>query len=325
MKYLNIIISFVILFSTINCIDEDFPEMAEHEIKHIQFLRESASECTLFLNRNEEFPIEKPTSVLLIGSGARNTSKGGLGSGDVESRYFTTCEEGLENAGFTITTKRWLDEYPKLKDSKRNEYIKYIFDLSEKLQTTSAELAEGVVFPEVEYDLEITEEEQKADIAIYVLGRNSGEGMDRRIVKGEALLTDTEIKDILFLNEKFKKFMLVLNVYGVVDLSPVKEVSNILLLSQLGVVTGDILADIVLGKTNPSGKLATTWSKMEDYKFINDFGELDDTKYLEGVYVGYRYFNSAGVKPLYPFGFGQSYTNFEINKVNILNKKMIKF
>ena len=321
MKYLNIIISFVILFSTINCIDEDFPEMAEHEIKHIQFLRESASECTLFLNRNEEFPIEKPTSVLLIGSGARNTSKGGLGSGDVESRYFTTCEEGLENAGFTITTKRWLDEYPKLKDSKRNEYIKYIFDLSEKLQTTSAELAEGVVFPEVEYDLEITEEEQKADIAIYVLGRNSGEGMDRRIVKGEALLTDTEIKDILFLNEKFKKFMLVLNVYGVVDLSPVKEVSNILLLSQLGVVTGDILADIVLGKTNPSGKLATTWSKMEDYKFINDFGELDDTKYLEGVYVGYRYFNSAGVKPLYPFGFGQSYTNFEINKVNILNKK----
>ena len=67
--------------------------------------------------------------------------------------------------------------------------------------------------------------------------------------------------------------------------------------------------------------MASTWSKIEDYKFINDFGQLDDTKYVEGVYVGYRYFNSAGVKPLYPFGFGQSYTNFEIKKISFMNKK----
>ena len=321
MKISKIIISFLILFSFTISKDEDFPEMSDYEINHIQFLRESASECTLFLNKNEEFPIEKPCSVLLIGSGARNTLKGGLGSGDVESRYFTSCEQGMENSGFTITSKKWLDEYPKLKDSKRNEYIKYIFDMAEKYESSSAEMAEGVVFPEVEYNLEITEEMKKADIAVYVLARNSGEGMDRRIVKGEALLTDTEIKDILYLNEKFKKFILVLNVYGAIDISPVKEVSNILLLSQLGVVTGDILADIILGKTNPSGKLASTWSKIEDYKFINDFGQLDDTKYVEGVYVGYRYFNSAGVKPLYPFGFGQSYTNFEIKKISFMNKK----
>ena len=242
MKISKIIISFLILFSLTISKDEDFPEMSDYEINHIQFLRESASECTLFLNKNEEFPIEKPFSVLLIGSGARNTLKGGIGSGDVESRYFTTCEQGLENVGFTITSKKWLDEYPKLKDSKRNEYIKYIFDMAEKYKSSSAEMAEGVVFPEVEYNLEITEEMQKADIALYVLARNSGEGMDRRIVKGEALLTDTEIKDILYLNEKFKKFILVLNVYGAIDISPVKEVSNILLLSQLGVVTGDILA-----------------------------------------------------------------------------------
>ena len=295
--------------------------MEEYEKKHIEYLRQTASECTLFLNKNEEFPIEKPCSVLLIGSGARDTSKGGLGSGDVESRYFTTCEQGLENAGFTITTKKWLDEYPKLKEEKKSEYVDYIFGLVEKYDAKPWDMAEGIVFPEVEYNLEITEEELKADIAVYVIGRNSGEGMDRKIAKGQALLTDTEIKDILYLNEKFKKFILVLNVYGVIDINPVKEVSNILLLSQLGVVTGDILADIILGKTNPSGKLATTWSKIEDYKFIQEFGQLDDTKYLEGVYVGYRYFNSAGVKPLYPFGFGQSYTNFEITKVNVLNKK----
>ena len=295
--------------------------MEEYEKKHIEYLRQTASECTLFLNKNEEFPIEKPCSVLLIGSGARDTSKGGLGSGDVESRYFTTCEQGLENAGFTITTKKWLDEYPKLKEEKKSEYVDYIFGLVEKYDAKPWDMAEGIVFPEVEYNLEITEEELKADIAVYVIGRNSGEGMDRKIAKGQALLTDTEIKDILYLNEKFKKFILVLNVYGVIDINPVKEVSNILLLSQLGVVTGDILADIILGKTNPSGKLATTWSKIEDYKFIQEFGQLDDTKYIEGVYVGYRYFNSAGVMPLYPFGFGQSYTNFEITKVNVLNKK----
>ena len=321
MKNLNISILILILLLTVKCLEEDYPEMADYEKSHIQFLRDSAAECTLFLKKNEEFPIEKPSSVLLIGSGARNTLKGGLGSGDVESRYFTTCEQGLENAGFTITTKRWLDEYPKLKDLKHNEYVDYVLGMAEKYQAHPIDMAEGVVFPEVEYDLEITEEEQKADIAIYVLGRNSGEGMDRRVVKGEVLLTDREIKDILYLNEKFKKFMLVLNVYGVIDLVPVKEVSNILLLSQLGVVTGDILADIILGKANPSGKLATTWAKMEDYKFLNDFGGLDDTKYVEGVYVGYRYFNSAGVKPLYPFGFGQSYTNFEIKKINFMNKK----
>ena len=193
--------------------------------------------------------------------------------------------------------------------------------MAEKYQSHPIDMAEGIVFPEVEYNLEIKEEEQKADIAIYVLGRNSGEGMDRRPIKGEVLLTDTEIKDILYLNEKFKKFILVLNVYGVVDISPVKEVSNILLLSQLGVVTGDILADIILGKTNPSGKLATTWTRIEDYKFLNDFGGLDDTNYVEGVYVGYRYFNSAGIKPLYPFGFGLSYTSFDISKVSFINKK----
>ena len=92
-------------------------------------------------------------------------------------------------------------------------------------------MAEGVIFPVVEYDLEITEEEQKADIAGYVLAKNSGEWMDRRTVKGEVLLTDKEIEDILYLNKKFKKFILVLNVYGVVDISPAKEVSNILLTS----------------------------------------------------------------------------------------------
>ena len=163
--------------------------------------------------------------------------------------------------------------------------------------------------------------DEDIDAAFYVIGRNSGEGQDRRLVKGDVYLTNSEVRDILLLNEKFKKFMLVLNVPGVVDLSPVKDVKNILLLSQLGVVTGDIFADIVLGKANPSGKLATTWAAVKDYRYIEEFGGVDNTRYLEGVYVGYRFFDSVKVKPLFPFGFGLSYTTFDIKYDGISNDK----
>ena len=290
-----------------------------YEKAHIKILRQTASECTLFLNKNNEFPIEIPCKVLLIGSGARNTIKGGLGSGDVESRYFTTCEQGLENAGFEITSKEWLDKYIKIKEGKIMEHIDFINNLEDKYEGRGA--FRMISFPEYEYDLDIKEGKMKADIAVYVIARNSGEGLDRRPIKGDVLLTDKEVKDILYLNEKYKKFILVLNVGGVVDISPVKDVSNILLLSQLGVVTGDILADIILGKQNPSGKLATTWASIDDYKFLKYFGGINDIKYKEGVYVGYRYFNSAGIKPLYPFGYGKSYTNFYILKISLDNKK----
>ena len=291
----------------------------KYEKKHIRILRETSAECALFLNKNDEFPINRPCKALLIGSGARNTLKGGLGSGDVESRYYTTCEEGLEKSGFTITSKEWLDQYPLLKAQKVQEHLQFIKNIDQKYKGIDS--FRMVSFPEVEYDLKLKDTDEKADIAIYVLARNSGEGMDRRIIKGDILLTDTEINDILYLNKKYKKFMLVLNVCGVVDLSPVKEVSNILLLSQLGVVTGEILADVILGKQNPSGKLATTWAKIDDYRFINEFGDPQDTNYKEGVYIGYRYFNSAGIKPLYPFGFGLSYTSFDISKVSLSNIK----
>ena len=287
--------------------------------KHIRIIRKTASECTLFLKKNNEFPINKPGKVLLIGSGARNTVKGGYGSADVESKYYITCEKGLENAGFKITTKDWLYEYPLIKETKIHEHLEYVNYLHTNNNATSTYTM--ITFPEYEYELTTSKKEEEADIAIYVLARNSGEGMDRRLIKGDVLLTNTEIHDILYLNKHFKKFMLVLNVGGVVDLSPVQEVSNILLLSQLGVVTGDILADIILGKTNPSGKLATTWASINDYKFINDFGRGNKTEYKEGVYVGYRYFDTDGVEPLYPFGFGLSYTTFSISKLSLSNIK----
>ena len=78
------------------------------------------------------------------------------------------------------------------------------------------------------------------------------------------------------------------------------------------------MADIILGKVNPSGKLATTWARIKDYKYIEEFGNINDTRYIEGVYSGYRYFDSFKVKPLFPFGFGLSYTEFKINNKNFI-------
>ena len=293
-------------------------ELQLHEKKHYDYLRDNSHECTLFLNKNDAFPLTSPCKLLLVGCGARETLKGGTGSGDMESRYYTTCEKGLEAAGFEIVSKDWLDKFPQFKKNKRELYINYVKFMNEGYKGDLLEFQMGGAQPEAEYELPL---EYKADAAIYVLSRISGENSDRRIVKGDVYLTDSEIRDILLLNEKFKKFMLVLNVCGPVDLTPVKNVKNILLLSQLGVVTGDILADIVLGKVNPSGKLTTTWAAVKDYKYIEEFGNFNNTRYIEGLYVGYRYFDSFQTKPYYPFGFGLSYTDFSLTKKNLSNKK----
>ena len=103
--------------------------------------------------------------------------------------------------------------------------------------------------------------------------------------------------------------MLVINAGGPVDLSEVMEVRNILVLSQLGVETGRALAGLLLGKLYPSGKLTTTWAPYKDYG-IASFGERDDTRYSEGIFVGYRYFDKSCTKPAFPFGYGLSYTEF---------------
>ena len=296
-----------------NSWQNDIP-LQQYEIDHINTLRSLAAECTLFLNKNSAFPLSSPGKLLLVGSGARDTTIGGTGSGGVEVRKFTTCEQGLEAAGFEIVSKDWLEKFPTFKQNKKQEFVNYVKFSAERLDEGIFFTTFGNLQPEVEYDLNI--ENYVADVAIYVLRRNSGEGTDRRLARGDVYLTNSEIKDILYLNEHYEKFLLVLNVEGVVDLSPVKDVNNILLLSQLGIVTGDILADIVLGKVNPSGKLATTWAAVKDYHFMDEFGGLDNTRYLEGVYVGYRFFDSANVEPLYPFGYGKSYTDFEINVGN---------
>jgi len=271
-------------------------------------LRKLAPECMVLLKSDGAFPLEKPCSIALYGNGARNTIKGGTGSGDVNVKEFVTVEMGLENAGFTVTTDLWLSDYEKLHEEAHQKFVDEIKAEAHEKGIPAIMLGFGAMMPEPEYDLPLY---GNGDAALYVLSRNSGEGTDRKPIKGDLLLNDSEVRDILELNEKYKKFMLVLNVGGVVDLTPVQEVRNILLLSQLGMTIGDSLADVLLGTSCPSGKLTDTWAAADDYCTVGEFGEKDDTRYNEGIYVGYRYFDSVGKEPLYPFGYGLSYTTFE--------------
>ena len=292
--------------------------MNEYEREHNRILRHFGAECTVLLKSDGTFPLEAPCELALYGSGARQTVKGGTGSGEVNSRTSVNVEEGLKAAGFQITTGNWLDRYGEIRPKAKKRFIRKLKRSALKRGTLAILDSMGAVMPEPEYDLPLDGE---GDAAIYVLSRISGEGSDRKPVAGDILLTETEKRDILALDKKHSKFMLVLNVGGVVDLTPVMEVRNILYLSQLGVETGNILADIVLGKSTPSGKLTTTWSAWNDYQTIGDFGDRYDTSYREGIYVGYRYFDTVEKKPLFPFGYGLSYTTFSTDMGEVQQKK----
>ncbi|MCD8231586.1 MAG: glycoside hydrolase family 3 C-terminal domain-containing protein [Clostridiales bacterium] len=286
--------------------------MHTYEKENLNRLRAGLAECTVLLKKDGRFPLTSPCKIAAYGSGVRHTIKGGTGSGEVNSRFFVTVEQGLTDAGFTITTGKWLAAYDELRTQAKEQFIKDIRKKAKKQHTLAVLLGMGAVIPEPEYDLPLDGE---GDTAIYVLARTTGEGNDRKIVPGDFLLTHTEQRDILTLNQKYKNFMLVLNVGGPVDVSPVQDVKNILLLSQLGVETGAALADILLGKTNPGGKLTATWARAENYPDIGSFGDINDTFYKEGIYVGYRWFDAAGRKALYSFGFGLSYTEFSTSDI----------
>ena len=287
----------------------DSPEVQDFEKEHLKALRALAPECMVLLKKNGDFPLSAPCEVALYGAGARETIKGGTGSGDVNVRHTVSIEEGLEDAGFIVTTKPWMDGYKAIRDEAIKGFYEDIAREAKELGKSVFLVGMGRTPSEPRYEIPI---DGKGEVCIYVLARNSGEGADRPGGEGDYLLTEDEKRDILRCAEQYEKFLLVLNVGGPVDISPVLDkVNNVLLLSQLGSVTGDAFADVLLGKATPSGKLTTTWARAEDLPAIGDFAQRDDTRYREGVFVGYRYYDAAGVKTLFPFGYGLSYTEFE--------------
>ncbi len=285
------------------------------ELEHIHALREFAPECMVLLMKNGDFPLREACRIALYGSGARKTVKGGTGSGDVNVRRFTSVEEGLENAGFTVTTKSWLDAYDEARRKAKELLYTEIMAQAKAEGKPAFLVGLGKMPREPEVDFPLTGD---GDVCVYVLARNSGEGTDRKAVAGDYLMTADEIRDIRACAEAYHKFMLVLNVGGAVDISPVLDcVGNILLLSQLGSVTGDAFADVLLGKTSPSGKLTSTWIMEQDIQKLGDFAEQNDTRYREGIFVGYRLWDTMNIRPLFPFGYGLSYTDFQIKPYGV--------
>ena len=229
--------------------------MNKYEKDNIERLRPYLGECTVLLKRNGAFPLDGPCRIAACGSGVRDTVKGGTGSGEVNSRYFVSVEQGLKDAGFTITNPFWPDMFRPFNEREKEKRRVEIFKRSRKERINIIAASMGAVVKQPDYLIPL---DYSADAAIYVVSRISGEGNDRLAEKGDLLLTDSEVRDIITLNARYKKFMLVINAGGPVDLSPVSGVGNILVLSQLGVETGTALADILLGKAYPSGKLTTT-------------------------------------------------------------------
>lgn len=290
-------------------------EIQEYEKKGMQVVRKAGAECMVLLKNDAQvLPLDFTEKIALFGNGTRQTIKGGTGSGDVNVRHFVTVEEGLENAGVEITTKKWLEQYDAVTSNMQSQFSKQIRKEVQEAGIDFFIYSMGKIAPEPDYEFSL---EAKGDTAIYVLARNSGEGMDRKIKSGDIKLTETEMRDILTLNTKYEKFILVLNVGGIIDLSDLKEVKTILLMSQLGTATGDSLADVLFGKSYPSRKLTTTWASIKDYPSTDGFGNPDDTYYNEGVYVGYRYFDTVNLQPDYPFGFGLGYSQFMIENTDV--------
>ena len=300
-------------------------ECTEREHRHGKLARKLASEGIVLLKNEGILPLDISDSVALFGSGADKTIKGGTGSGDVNNRENISIYKGLEDAGVSVTSRDWIKDYQKRYEDARNKWKeKVLLDAEEVDNPFDAYAKNTFSMPE---GRDITIEDIKdAFAAIYVISRISGEGSDRRRAEGDYYLSQKEREDILYLNNKKIPIVLILNVGAPIEVTDIlqeavniKAVLNISLPGQEG---GHAVADVLYGKTVPCGKLTTTWAvnygdypSADSYGYLN--GNLEKEEYKEGIYVGYRYFDSFGIKPLFPFGYGISYTSFKIKFENI--------
>ena len=293
---------------------------SERELMHGKLARKAASESIVLLKNEGILPLKKDTAAALLGYGAEKTVKGGIGSGDVNNRKNISIYQGLKEAGVKIVSEDWISDYHNRYEQAREAWKEKVLEEAKKVDNPFDAYADNPF--EMPLGREVREEDIcQAEAIIYVISRISGEGKDRRKVKGDYYLSTREAADLRYLAEMNKPVILILNAGGPVELTEILEqthnIKGILNISQLGQEGGDALADVLLGKEVPSGKLTTTWARhyedypsSEEYGYLN--GNLEKEEYKEGIFVGYRYFDSFGKKPLFPFGFGLSYTSFEI-------------
>ena len=301
-------------------------EVTQREKDNLQVAYRAASESIVMLKNDGALPFSGK-KVALYGPGVSMTIKGGTGSGEVNERHSVTVLEGMEDRGFEVTTKDWISRFEIHYQQKLAEYKKEKKKRVNilKMDTIMSMLFDNFRFPDGPQVTEADVAASDTDHCIYVLSRQAGEGGDRKVEAGDFLLTESEKETIRFLAEKYEKFVLAINCGSAMDMRALEEIPGInaiLYICQLGTEGGHAFADVISGAVTPSGKLASTWvKKYEDVPFAMDFGALNgnlqDEYYKEGIYVGYRYYDSFRVEPAFPFGFGLSYTDFAIGCAGI--------
>ena len=298
--------------------------------ENAQVTRDAAAEGVVLLkNDGNALPFtSKAAPIAVFGGTSYDFISGGTGSGDVNEAYSVSLIEGLTNSGFSIDTELAALYKPFMVEQK---------DIENKRREKEGLLATPKRLPELKLNSEIIESKAKSsELALITIGRNAGEGDDRKIDEDFNLAQD-EINLINSVSAAFhaqgKKVVVVLNIGGVIETASWKDkVDAILLPWQPGQEGGNSVADVFTGKVNPSGKLTMTFPvNYEDTPSAKNWigtpaENPTEVTYEEGVYVGYRYFNTFNVKPSYEFGYGLSYTTFDVSNLklssNAFSKKM---
>lgn len=302
-------------------------EVSAYEAPHRKIARKAAAEGIVLLkNEKRALPLKEGCKIALYGAGANHMIKGGTGSGDVNEREVVSICQGLLDAGFEVTTKEWIEEYDRIYAEARASWRDDIWEKVRKDKGGNS-FALFLVYSSNPFHMPdgpaITGTD--ADTAIYIISRVAGEGTDRFNTEGDYYLTDSERNAISRVCALYKQVILVVNAGGLVDLSFTEKYENIdaiLQLVQPGMEGGNAFADVVSGKVSPSGKMADTWARVyEDYPNAGTFshmnGNVKQEKYEEGIYVGYRYFDSFEVPVRYGFGYGLSYTEFTLETTGV--------
>lgn len=296
------------------------PGISRREIENRALARKAAAEGIVLLeNKNGLLPLEEGTKVALYGAGASRTIKGGTGSGDVNERACVSIYQGMKQAGFQVTNERWIADFEKRYEAARNAWRD---DILERTAGKEGALGFFGVYSSTPFVMPSTGpiEKTDADTAVYILSRVAGEGKDRSKGAGDYTLTEEEKKQLSDICANYTHVIAAVNTGGLVDLSFMDEFPNIealLYIVQPGMEGGNAFADIVSGKVTPSGKLTDSWAyRYEDYPnsatFSGNNGNVEEELYTEGIYVGYRYFDTFDVPVRYSFGYGLSYTDFEL-------------
>jgi len=290
----------------------------------------AAEGMVLLKNNGNALPFNGVKKVALFGNTSYDIIAGGTGSGDVNKAYTISLAQGLQNGGLQIND-------PLIKG-----YPAYIADAKAKRPKPRNFFQAPPPIPEmVISSSDLSQEAADADIAVITLGRNAGEGADRKL-DNDYYLSQAE-KDLIknvsdAFHAKGKKVVVVLNVGGVIEVASWRDgVDAILLAWQPGLEAGNAITDVLSGKVNPSGKLATTFPV--DYKDVpsaknfpgKEFPDQAtgegfrrqmpaEVTYEDGIYVGYRYYSTFKVDPAYEFGYGSSYTTFGYSDMKLASE-----